>query len=212
MQMVRTPLAIMNCPSRRRAVVYPDAGWLWAYNMDNPGNAGRSDYSANAGDRVACAGTPRAPGSLAEADSFTGWMHLSGWQHNGICYQLSEVTMGDVKDGASNTYAVGEKYINPDHYLDGKDSSDNESMYVGDDRDVLSNTRYDASNVQASDIPRRDRPGLNPGIVFGSPHAGGWNVAFCDASVQTMSYSIDPLVHSYLGNRRDQKPIDASEL
>ena len=32
---------------------------------------------------------------------------------------------------------------------------------------------------------------------------------FCDGSVQSVSYTIDPMVHRYLGNRKDGKLIDA---
>ena len=37
-EMVRTPLAVMNCPSRRRAVLYPGGSSLWAHNLGRDGH------------------------------------------------------------------------------------------------------------------------------------------------------------------------------
>jgi prepilin-type processing-associated H-X9-DG protein len=49
------------------------------------------------------------------------------------------------------------------------------------------------------------------GLRFGSAHAGGFNMAFCDGSVHTVLYEIDPQVHAMLGDRQDGKTIDASQ-
>jgi prepilin-type processing-associated H-X9-DG protein len=40
----------------------------------------------------------------------------------------------------------------------------------------------------------------------------GGTVAFCDGSVQMMSYMIEPDIHRYLGNRNDGKAIDGKKL
>jgi len=110
-----------------------------------------------------------------------------------------------IKDGSSNTYAVGEKYLNVDDYHTGQDLADNETMYAGDDPDVLRSTL---------DIypPLQDRPGLGAWFNFGSAHPGAWHVVFCDGSVHGLSYAIDVVVHSHLGNRQDGQPINTDQL
>ena len=203
--MVQTPIATMNCPSRRAAKAYPGDpnGFLWAYNMGTTNQAARSDYAACAGTRYRGIDGSAYPTSLGMADSgfFKKWADPDALECNGICYQRSQVSVNDVSDGTSNTYMVGEKYINPDYYETGEDKSDNESMYIGDDRDILCNTRYkDGRN----DRPMMDTPGfVVDNTCFGSAHAGGWNVAFCDGSVRTMAYDLDPQLHGDLGNRAD---------
>jgi prepilin-type processing-associated H-X9-DG protein len=48
--------------------------------------------------------------------------------------------------------------------------------------------------------------------MFGSAHLDGFQMAFCDGSVKLMSFSLDPTIHKYLGNRKDGHPIDAKKL
>jgi prepilin-type processing-associated H-X9-DG protein len=61
-------------------------------------------------------------------------------------------------------------------------------------------------------FPSQDTPGLGQGLAFGSAHANGFYMAFCDGSVQFMDFGIDPAVHWYLGNRSDGQAIDAKKL
>lgn len=111
--------------------------------------------------------------------------------------------MAQIRDGVSNTYLVGEKYINPDNYEDGGDGADNLSMYQGQDWDV---SRWTA------DPPLQDRPGVLELNRFGGVHSGGVNFVFCDGSVHSINWGIDPLAHRHLGNRSDGQVIDTSEL
>ena len=41
------------------------------------------------------------------------------------------------------------------------------------------------------------------GLRFGSAHSGGFNMAFCDGSVHSIIYEIDPQVHAMLSDRGD---------
>ena len=53
-----------------------------------------------------------------------GWWDMT--KVSGVSFQRSEVTMAQIRDGTSNTYLIGEKYLDPDHYLNGEDPGDNE--------------------------------------------------------------------------------------
>lgn len=45
---------------------------------------------------------------------------------------------------------------------------------------------------------------------FGSAHAEGFNMAFCDGSVHIILYDINPAVHAMLSNRMDGKTVDST--
>jgi prepilin-type N-terminal cleavage/methylation domain-containing protein/prepilin-type processing-associated H-X9-DG protein len=100
--------------------------------------------------------------------------------------------MGQIVDGASKTVLVGEKYVSPRFYdgvcdspnfnpSDG-DGGDNNSMYQG----------YDIDSVRKG-APIPDSDGADQSSSFGSAHAGGANIAFCDGSVRTISYDDDDI-------------------
>jgi len=189
-----TPIATLFCPSRRR----PGPGGVGAYantnhwrNIDLPKQLAHNDYAVNAGDSVT-----RHFGMPADyAD------------HTGISYLGSEVTMADVKDGSSNTYLVGEKYLSPDAYISSYAPGDDNCAYSGHDWDIC---RWTHNSLPYK--PMVDTPGLVQDRGFGSAHAGAFNMSFCDGSARNISYSIDTQLHAWLGNRRDRQAIDMSKL
>jgi len=124
-----------------------------------------------------------------------------------VIFQRSSVRVAQITDGTSNTYLVGEKYLNPDYYLIGKDAGDDQTLLMGFDRDI---TRW--THRSRSFQPMQDRLGLTLNFNFGSPHSGGWQVVLCDGSVHTVGYGIDPEIHRRLGNREDGEVIDSSAL
>jgi len=209
-EMSSTPVAAFYCPSRRRPLAtrkrnytlgdYGLGGSGQCYNANNVDRHARSDYAANAGDTIVAWGSGPSPQQV-QADQ--GFRNMSA--ANGIFHQRSATTMADVRDGTSNTYLVGEKYLNPDRYADGEDYSDDQSCWAADDWDIHAWTRTDQQ-------PMQDRTGYTQSWRFGSAHASGWQAVFADGSVHSLSYSIDANVHRWLGNRKDQRAIDASKL
>jgi len=196
-EVAATPLAVFICPSRRRPIVYPYVHNSPYYYIERPRGAGRGDYAACAGTTLP--GDEKGPSSHAAAETYN-WRHT---HHNGVCYQRSEVSAEMIKDGLSNTYLIGERHLNPDHYMDGRDHDDDQCLYLGHDRDVL---RW------AYDRPRPDRPGVSNYWAFGSAHPGFFHMVFCDGSLHRIVYGIDLDVHRRLGCRNDGLPVDLSSF
>jgi len=184
-QAIQTPLAAMNCPSRRQAVAYP-VGWSGA-----PGFSGNfhTPYGANQvstcarGDYAACAGSQEIPWDMAGPASLRAARTLpqnNTWPKlekvgggsgsyayrsdpaTGICYLRSAVTMGQITDGTSSTYMLGEKYLIPDHYYDGADGNDNETMYCGYDGDIHRTTFDNPSSGPPHTPATRSAPPAQP--------------------------------------------------
>ena len=44
-------------------------------------------------------------------------------------YRKKPTSVADVTDGLSNTYLLGEKYLDPDYYETGQDAGDDDTMY-----------------------------------------------------------------------------------
>ncbi|HOM18631.1 MAG TPA: DUF1559 domain-containing protein, partial [Thermoguttaceae bacterium] len=198
-RVIATPLAMLNCPTRRRAVTYPMSPTH--KNADYTNVAGRTDYAACAGDASWSEPYTPEPATLEEGDrpDFP-WCIDSGvyicTQYTGVCYERSQVLISEIRDGTSNTYMVGEKYLNPDHYATGKDPSDDWSMYSGHQDDQHRVTHANAR-------PKQDQLGLTDRISFGSAHPAGFQAVFCDGSARMISFSIDQELHRRLGHIKD---------
>jgi prepilin-type N-terminal cleavage/methylation domain-containing protein/prepilin-type processing-associated H-X9-DG protein len=185
-QRVRTPLVFLHCPSRRQAILYPavEAHTRQFHETDPVTHVARNDYAANGGTVKELTG---GPPSRAAAASFS-WPDTS--RCNGICHVRSQVKIGQVGDGTSNTYLLGEKYLDPNNYLTGTDGGDNESAFCGHAHDII---RWGRSGW----VPMQDRPGLADPSRFGSVHSGGCQFAFCDGSVHLINYMIDGATGKY---------------
>lgn len=215
--MIATSIAIINCPSRRQAIGYPNIRKQIDWHNANPAPAlvARSDYAANQGDSSIDQIGP-GPNTLADGDDPTKYSWFDAIHNNdatGISFIRSTVRIAHITDGASNTYLAGEKYLDPNNYLSGTDPADNECALVGWDNDIFRTCRYDPTN-NIAETPKQDTPG-SPGIasdlIFGSAHSSGCSFVMCDGSVHNISFSIDPETHRRLGCRNDGLPIDDSK-
>jgi prepilin-type N-terminal cleavage/methylation domain-containing protein len=189
-QVAMTPLAVMNCPSRRPAEPFRAGPVQWQpYWTETMVLAARNDYAANAGDLRIDEGGPSNRNGPPPAAAKTVGLVGRAWV----------VKAKQVTDGLSKTYFAAEKYVNPDNYLNGLDLGDNENMYIGSDRDVF----------RHSFQPCQDRRGLDCSYSFGSAHSFGFMAVMCDGSVHAVGFDIDLTTHERLVDRRDGKPVES---
>ncbi len=219
-QRIMTPLTVYNCSTRRNSIlftVYPPNycdGSNSLYHCNPVTLVARTDYAACAGGDADLVNAWNWWVDYAAGDA-TGdaWPPFRTFDRSlfptpltGISFQRSEIKMADVTDGTSNTYMVGEKYINADCYFTGQDLSDDQNLFVGWNND---NHR---STWPGYGAPRQDQVGYTNEGLFGSAHANGFQMAFCDGSVQFMNYSINLETHRRLGNRKDGMAIDGKKF
>jgi prepilin-type N-terminal cleavage/methylation domain-containing protein len=224
-----TPLAGLYCPTRRPATLYTNFWTPVNCGSTNIPLVARTDYAACAGDAFDGSLTywywnsstsppiPTDP-TVTDVPTYT-WPTLFAWNstthtgNNGVIYPLSTTRMAEITDGASNTYLLGEKYEDPDHYSDGTLAWDNQPAYAGFDWDYDRWTGVTSGTVVTPTPPLQDAPGYGgSGSEFGSAHAAVFHMAFCDGSVQAISYAINPMTHALLGDRQDGVPINGKNL
>ena len=203
-----TPIKTFVCPTRRDARAYEKKTGRVPNGYTSPADA-RACYAVNVGD-PRDSHTGSAPATLDGYDTYD-WIDRSE-QFRGISYERSEVEFAHIVDGTSNTYMVGERYINPDTYLSGGSPDDDWAMYTGQQDDQSRSVYFDPANDKASYVPWQDRKGVTSRYRFGGPHSAGCHMSFCDGSVSIISYSIDASVHWRLGVRDDGKPVSRAEL
>ena len=195
---ITIPLPFLHCPSRRAATLYPCI--YIPRNADARDHVAKTDYAVCVGDYQGNHAS-NCPSSYSHAENTYQWTDESHF--TGICYQRSTVKMAQVRDGSSNTYMVGEKYLGIDNYTSGTYTADDWWALGGIGNDHYRTTYWE---------PRQDRTGYDNSYIFGSPHAGGFNVVFCDGSVRSVGYSIDLETHRRLGNRNDGQIVDTNQL
>jgi prepilin-type N-terminal cleavage/methylation domain-containing protein/prepilin-type processing-associated H-X9-DG protein len=128
----------------------------------------------------------------------------SNLEGTGVVRQFTPVRIADITDGLSNTLMVSEKRLNL-RYLGQPQANDYIGYTAGWENDVVRSTE---------EQPRPDYNGEDDGRddIFGSSHPGRFNAVLADGSVRGISYSINPTVFEYLGNKRDGQVINSNDF
>ena len=200
------PLPVYICHSRRGVTAYPHSltelpaehgptPALAYHNVDWADVSGRCDYAASAGDTLVTWGA--GPASLHNGILGTGFTSMLNT--TGVVFQRSQIRIGHIRDGLSNTYLIGEKYLDPNEYTTGRNKADNHRLYAGDDMDFQNWT---------VEPPLRDRAGFLGNWRFGSAHAAGVQMVMCDGSVRMIRYTISTATHRNLSHRASGKVLD----
>jgi hypothetical protein len=141
-RLYETHVTSFVCPTR--GVSSPVAVGSFSYlNIDAPTVAGRSDYAANGGDVVSAAMVDH-PGSastteqdvLAMPGSAAGSV-AGGDRATGVVFRGSVMRAAHLRDGLSNVYLLGERFIPRNHAFTSSATGNRHSWLVGFDDDSI---------------------------------------------------------------------------
>jgi prepilin-type N-terminal cleavage/methylation domain-containing protein len=224
---------IFNCPSRRGATVGPYGdNNVNNVTKALLTKGARSDYAGNGGSDVTAWNAGEGPPSGSDTSptfSASSFSNIANNRSTGVIFQGSQIGVRRIPDGTSKTYLLGEKCLQPQQYDPNalppsatnpnpyRNLADDQSIYAGSDLDILrwagsSGTAPPAPGTGANWQPRKDEnhfvangtPDGNWGNQqFGSAHPSGSFFVMCDGSVQSIPYTVDPVVHWRLANRQD---------
>jgi prepilin-type processing-associated H-X9-DG protein len=192
----------------------------------------KGDYAANSGDALEFSGVPfYSPQSYATIDAAkwtpTNICAPTGDEETdefvplcqtGIMYYRSEMRMSQLVDGTSKTYMVGEKWMPSDGY-DGTTDPEDSTDTMGDDQSLYTGYVFDGHRVAWNPVspkpqeafqPSQDSVGVGSSDEerrFGSAHSSAFQMVFCDGSVRSVGYDIDPLAHRALAHRFDGEVV-----
>jgi prepilin-type N-terminal cleavage/methylation domain-containing protein len=207
----RTPINLMNCPSRRAPIQYPVGSGITYVNLTNPlERSGRTDYAACGGSNQNSIEPGGGPPSFSQ-NTPAWWAANPGYTNptrfNGIVFAKSQVRITDITKGTTNQIMLGEKFLTTNNYTTGSDPGDNECMYTGMNNDVVRGTFRDpVQDMSSTEVSRR---GLaDPTFRFGSAHPSGFNAALADGSVRVIRYSIPNTQFRPLGDIRSAAVIN----
>jgi len=172
------PIKTYFCPARGAPRVISGGAW---YGPGGTYGHAQTDYAASSSD---------APGGGA----------IVYFNQYGTNNGLITITTINSQDGTSQTFAAGEKRLDP-RALGQFQSNDNEGYTSGWDWDTVCSTQ---------NPPLQDQPGQFGNGYFGGPHSGGVVMLFVDGSAKTIAYSTTPGTFAALGTRAGGEVVNAS--
>jgi len=174
---IGTPHSVMFCPSRREPEVLTTKDWR--------------RYPANSGRVVRHAKNDYAAASLATSRRYRRGV--------GVVTRMYPTTKAHIRDGLSNTMALGEKQMNVGR-LGQMQNNDNEGYAVGWNYDAIRDTTLAPRPDFVHEVWCGD-------ARFGSSHTGGLNIALAGGSVRFLSYQVDLEMFKRLGHRDDGQAV-----
>ena len=229
-QMLSTPLAMFNCPSRRPLATYP----TWQ-------NGSGPNLGGSPGDVYQIYATGSASTTQGGQDRLRGQrrrqLHLAGHQRRSLGNQQRRRRTARLFQGTRRHAVLGgcrrgdrRRGWSGQHDFGGRDHRRPE-QHVSLRREVPRSGRihrWPRRRRQRKRLhgrqrriirwggpsfspPMQDTPGNTQCYGWGSAHAAGFNMVMCDGSVHQLSFYIDIETHRRLSNRADGLPIDASK-
>jgi len=213
-----------------RGPSYGQPSTIWNVSVARLTVGARSDYAANGGSDSPLNTTDGPPKGSDTDPSFSPDAYLRSQASNnstGVIYQMSKIGIRQIPDGTSKTYLFGEKALQPQHYdpsalpIAQRNWGDDQSVYQGANYDTIRwagrSLAPPAAGSGADWQPRKDENHFSsPGVAdsawgieqFGSAHPSGCFFVMCDGSVQSVAYTLDPVVHWKLANRKDGSQVN----
>jgi prepilin-type N-terminal cleavage/methylation domain-containing protein/prepilin-type processing-associated H-X9-DG protein len=145
---------------------------------------------------------PLTNGDLAHALCDYAASNLEG---TGVVRQFNPARIAEITDGTSNTFMVADKWVDRST-LGQPEPGDNEGYTAGWDHDTVRfTTQPPVPDGHGQDATANAQQ-------FGSSHVGGINAVFADGSVRSISYTVAPVVFSYLGNKSDGQVFNPNDF
>jgi prepilin-type N-terminal cleavage/methylation domain-containing protein/prepilin-type processing-associated H-X9-DG protein len=199
---VRTAnVPFLRCPSDPRQEPIANAEFIHK-GTPNPlaGDLARSNY-------VACYGNTPFLGE--DPAVLTTHLVVDGISGRGMFYRNSKVRIGDIADGLSNSFMVGERSAANSMatwvgVIPGSSwRSINDQEYYGGPPTNL------AASLVLGHACRQHAPSSENGVAedFSSPHVLGINVLFADGSVHSVHKSVNMQVYPFTASIADGKPM-----
>jgi prepilin-type N-terminal cleavage/methylation domain-containing protein len=212
---VGTPLKLFLCPSRR------PPSWTNSFSNQHFTTGGGYSGTQNFPQPSGSYGTISFPITMAPTDYAGclgnvngGGIMLSQCIGTGtggsFVFGRRTVQSTDVMDGLSHTILLGEKAANP--RVVSWVNEDDMSFASGFYQYNFNAVRFTNNTV----LPMRDYEitltNASSFGAFGSAHPGTWWALMGDASVQAVSYTIDPNVYSALGTINGREAVQDADL
>lgn len=213
----KTAIPWLYCPTRRSPIALPYNNGTLIETTPQPTEAGRTDYAGNAGSSsVTCceASSSQYPATLAAAPAFSAWIDPNNTTLNGAVVQRRGLRANDfsIGHGRGKVILYGEKTMDSDDYDTGNADGDKAPALSGFGNSIMRSTAVFTSGTVKIGLQADSKDVNTANCRFGSAHPGGANFAFCDISVRSLDFGIDPTVLSQIGNRKDTSTLNEGDF